>query len=135
MLNNSKYNYPSGTKMPLSLDSDKKGLDMFFKDWQVESLHYLWSIQPEGANSRSVWLSVNESLEGSISRASIINYLNDMVDEGLLTYTERTRKGGHHRVYRIAFNEEEFKAHVAGRVISKLLREYPQETKKALQLV
>ena len=30
--------------MPLSLDSYKEGLEMFFKDWQVESLRYLWSI-------------------------------------------------------------------------------------------
>ena len=120
--------------MPLSLDSEKQGLAMLFKDWQGESLRYLWSIQPEGANSRAVWLNVNESLEGSISRASIINYLNDMVDEELLTYTEKTGKGGHHRVYRIAFNEPEFKAHIAGRIISKLLREYPQETKMALPI-
>jgi len=121
--------------MPLSLDSGKQGLAMFFKDWQGESLRYLWSIQPEGAISRAVWLNVNESLEGSISRASVINYLNDMVDEELLTYTERTGKGGHHRVYRIAFDEQEFKAHIAGRIISKLLREYPQETKKALKII
>ncbi|MHA1409729.1 MAG: hypothetical protein ACTSQY_05405 [Candidatus Odinarchaeia archaeon] len=106
---------------------------MFFKDWQVEALRYLWSIQPKGANSRAVWENVNDRLQSSISRASIINYLNDMVDEELLTYTERTGKGGHHRVYRIAFNEEEFKAHIAGRMISKLLREYPRETKKAVE--
>ena len=121
--------------MPLTLDSDKNGLEMFFKDWQVASLRYLWSIQPEGANSRAVCENVNESLQGSISRASIINYLNDMVDEELLTYTETTGKGGHHRIYRIAFNEEEFKAHVAGRIITKLLKEYSKETKKALQLI
>ncbi len=84
--------------MPLSLDSGKEGLEMFFKDWQVESLRYLWSIKPEGANSRAVWENVNESLQGSISRASIINYLNDMVYEGLITYREETGKGGHHRV-------------------------------------
>jgi predicted transcriptional regulator len=108
---------------------------MFFKDWQVESLRYLWSVYPEGVNSRAVWENVNESLQGSISRASIINYLNAMVDEGLVTYTERTGKGGHHRVYSIAFDEKEFKAHIAERMISKLLKEYPQETKKALQPV
>jgi hypothetical protein len=118
--------------MPLTLDSDKSGLEMFFKDWQVASLRYLWSIQPEGANSRAVCENVNESLQGSISRASIINYLNDMVDEELLTYTETTGKGGHHRIYRIAFNEQEFKTHIAGRMISKLLREYPETTRKAV---
>lgn len=118
--------------MPLSLDSNKKRLEMFFKDWQVKALRYLWSVQPEGANSKEVWENVNESLQDSISRASIINYLNDMVDDELLIFTERTGKGGHHRVYCIAFNEEDFKAHIAGRMISKLIKEYPKETKKAL---
>ena len=50
--------------MPLQLDAGKTSLAMFFKDWQVESLCYLWRIQPEGANSRSVWINVNESLQG-----------------------------------------------------------------------
>lgn len=105
---------------------------MFFKDYQIESLRYLWRIRLDGANSRAVWVNVNESLRGSISRASIINFLNAMVDEALLTYTERTGKGGHQRVYCIAFNEPEFKQHIAGLIIGKLLREYPQETRKAI---
>jgi len=121
--------------MPLKLDTGKKNLDMFFKDYQMEALRYLWRVQPEGANSRTVWVNVNDSLQGSISRASIINYLNSMVDEGLLTYTERTGKGGHQRVYCIAFDETEFKQHIAGHIITKLLKEYPQETRKVLQRI
>ena len=120
--------------MPLQLDTGKENLDMFFKDYQVESLRYLWRIQPEGANSRSVWVNVNESLQGSISRASVINYLNAMVDEALLTYTETTGKGGHQRVYCMKYGETEFKQHIAGIIISKLLKEYPEETRKALQI-
>jgi len=71
--------------MPLRLDTGKENLEMFFKDGQVEALRYLWTIQPEGANSRTVWENVNQSLQGSISRASIINYLNAMVYDDLLT--------------------------------------------------
>ena len=118
--------------MPLQIDTGKKDLDMFFKDYQIESMRYLWSIQPEGANSRTVWTKVNENLQGSISRASIINYLNAMVDEGFLNYTETTGKGGHHRVYYMKYGETEFKQHVAGQIITKLLTEYPQETRKVL---
>ena len=121
--------------MPLQLDTGKENLDMFFKDWQVESLRFLWRIQPEGANSRAVWTNVNESLQGSISRASIINFLNAMVDEGLLQYKETTGKGGYHRIYQIAFTESEFKEHLAGLFIKKLLKESPQETRKTLQTV
>jgi len=119
--------------MPLQLDTGKENLDMFFKDWQVESLRYLWRIQPEGANSRAVWTNVNDSLQGSISRASIINYLNAMVDEDLLTYTEATGKGGHHRVYAMQYGEAEFKQQIAGQIITKLLKEYPKETRMVLQ--
>jgi hypothetical protein len=119
--------------MPLELDTGEEGLAMFFKDWQIESLRYLWSIHPEGANSRAVYMNVNKTLEGSISRASVINYLNAMVDDAMLDYTETTGKGGHHRVYTIAYTEAEFKRHIAEIVISKLLKEYPQEAKKALQ--
>ena len=118
--------------MPFQLDTGKKGLEMFFKKWQVESLRFLWNIYPEGANSRVVHENVNESLHGSISRASVINYLNRMVDEALLTYTETTGKGGHQRVYTMKYGETEFKQHIAGLIITKLLKEYPQETRKAI---
>lgn len=70
---------------------------------------------------------MNESLQGSISRASVINYLNTMVDEGLLTYTETACKGGHHRLYYIKYEEAEFEHHIADQIITKILKEYPQE--------
>jgi len=120
--------------MPLKLDTGKESLYMFFKDWQVESLRYLWRVQPEGANSRAVWVNVNESLQDSISRASVINFLNYMVDEALITYTETTGKGGHHRVYYMKYSETEFKQQIVGLIITKLLKEYPEETRKALAI-
>jgi len=119
--------------MPLQLDTGEKGLAMFFKDWQIEILRYLWSIPPEGANSRTVHQNVNKTLKGSISRASVINYLNAMADEECLNYTENTGKGGHHRVYAMAYTEDEFKRRVTEIIITKLLKEYSQETKKAIQ--
>ncbi len=121
--------------MPLQLDTGKIGLAMFYKDWQIETLRYLWSIHPEGANSRTVHQNVNKTLEASISRASVINNLNAMADDAMLNYTENTGKGGHHRVYTMAYTEAEFKRRIAEIVITKLLKEYPQETKKALQQV
>jgi len=118
--------------MPLRLDAGKACLAMFFKGWQVESLRYLWRIRPEGSNSRAVWTNVNESLQGSVSRASVINFLNHMADEAILTYEETIGNGGLQRVYYIKYNEIKFKQHVACLIITKLLKEYPQETRKAL---
>jgi len=51
--------------MPLQLDTVKENSEMFFKDYQVEALRYLWTVQPEGANSRAVWENVNQRLQGS----------------------------------------------------------------------
>ena len=121
--------------MFLRLNLGNERLAMVFKDWQIESIRYLLRIQPNGANSRTVWTSVNNSFNGSISRASIINFLNNMVDEGLLDYEDATGKGGHHRVYSMRFTEQEFKTQIVAQIISRLLEEYPQETREALQLI
>jgi hypothetical protein len=122
-------------EMSLRLNLSNERLAMIFKNWQIEAIRYLLRIQPEGANSRSVWTNVNNGYNEPISRASIINFLNDMVDEGLLDYKDATGKGGHHRVYSIRFTEQEFKTHIIARIISKLLKEYPRATRTALQSI
>lgn len=54
-----------------------------------------------------------------------------MVDEGILSFTERTGKGGHHRVYRLDMSESGLKEYLARIVIDKLMAEYPEESKRA----
>ena len=117
--------------MPLSFDTGKHGLEMFFKPYHVEALRVLQSRGSEGANSRIVWNTVNEALLSPISRASIINSLNMMVDEGVVSFTERTGKGGHHRVYRLDMSVSELKEYLAHIVIDKLMVDFPEETRKA----
>ena len=108
---------------------------MLLKDYQKVALEYLWRLDGDGASSRDVWIQVNEDLKGkrTISRASIINFLNSMVDEGVLNYTEITGKGGHRRIYSARYNEVEFKEYVVKVVLNNLLRDFPIETKKVLQ--
>jgi predicted transcriptional regulator len=112
------------------------GLSKVFRDYQEEALRFVWERNEEGAISREVWSHTNDRLVGkTISRASIINFLNAMVDEGVLDYDERTGKGGYHRVYRPKLNETAFKKYVAQTVISSLMKDFPAETKEALKLV
>ena len=118
--------------MPLSIDTGKTDLEMFFKPYQIEALRFLLNRNEEGANSRTVWNTVNETLPSPISRASIINSLNMMVDEEILSFTEVTGKGGHHRVYRLDRSWSELKEYLARIVINKLMGEFPEETKKAV---
>ena len=123
--------------MTLTIDTSNTGLAMVLKDYQEVALQYLWRLDGEGASSRDVWMQVNEDLKGqrTISRASIINFLNSMVDEGVLNYTETTGKGGHRRIYSAKYNEAEYKEYIARVVVRNLLRDFPEETRKALQQV
>ena len=120
--------------MTLVFDPNGDGLSKVFRDYQEEALRAVWQ-DTEGATSRMVWEHVNEKLDGgrSVSRASIINFLNAMVDEGVLDYHEETGKGGFHRVYEPRMDESELKKFIAKTVISSLMRDFPEETKAAIE--
>jgi Fe2+ or Zn2+ uptake regulation protein len=87
-----------GLEMDLSLDLTETGLNMFFKPYQIEALNLLWNTD-EHLSSRQVWEKVNQALPGTISRASIINFLNASVENGMLEFMETTGKGGYRRLY------------------------------------
>jgi predicted transcriptional regulator len=109
-------------------DTSQEGLRTVFKDYQEEALRVLWESEtPLG--SREICERVNARLGGgSISRASVINFLDDMKKMGVLKGIERTGKGGHQWVYSPAMNEAEFKEFVASTIISNLMRDFPEET-------
>ena len=120
--------------MWIVFDTSKQGLETVMRDYNVMVMRFLWERGEEGAISREAWLHANKLLmeKGkSISRASIINFMNDMVDAGIFKYTEKSGKGGYHRVYTPAFDEEGFKRHVAKTVISKLSDTWPDATREA----
>ena len=111
-----------------------KGLTKVFKDYQEEVVKVIWEVGDQGANSKEVWTKVNERLvDKTISRASIINFLNAMTDEGVPDYHEETGKGGYHRVYKPKLDESSFKKHVVQVMISSLMKDYPVETKAVIK--
>jgi predicted transcriptional regulator len=120
--------------MTLVFDPKGDGLSKVFRDYQEEALRAVWQIA-DGATSRMIWKQVNEKLDGgrSISRASIINFLNAMVGEGILDYQEETGKGGFHRVYIPKMDESELKKFIAKTVLSSLMRDFPEETTAAIE--
>jgi predicted transcriptional regulator len=119
--------------LTLIFNPEKDGLYKVFRHYQVEAMRVVWKRGDDGAISREVWSDVNEKLGSrKISRASIINFLNAMVDEAVLGYEEETGKGGYHRVYRPKLNEEEFKRYLAEKMISSLLKDFPAKTREAL---
>ncbi len=111
---------------------EKKGLAKILLNYQIEALNNLWKNGEKGQNSRQTHEYVNGKIDGSISRASIINFLKVMADEGILDYEMHSGKGGMYRVYTPRMNESEFKIHVAQTVIASVVKDFPEETKTAL---
>ena len=100
-------------KMDLTLD----GLNMFFKDYELQALKTLWGSNP-GMISREVWEQVNQTHK--ISRASIINFLNNMAELGILNTSLETGKGGYRPRYSHRYDEGELKQFLAESVKKKL---------------
>ena len=109
-----------GLEMDLTLDLTETGLEMFFKPYQIAALDLLWN-SDEHLSSREVWEKVNESLPGTISRASIINFLNESVENGLLDFVETTGKGGYRRLYTSKWSKDE-----TSKYLSKIVQDQLQ---------
>jgi predicted transcriptional regulator len=114
-------------------DTSESGFHAVLRDWQIKAMQAIWN-NPEGVNSRMAWQKVNQTLEGeTISRASIINFLEDMREMGVLTGEEKTGKGGHHWVYFPAMDESGFKQFIVKKMIDSLMESFPDEAREAIR--
>jgi predicted transcriptional regulator len=114
-------------------DTSQTGFHAVLTVWQIKALQAVWS-NPKGIISRIAWQKVNEALEGeSISRASVINFLEDMREMGVLKGEEKSGKGGYHWIYYPAMDEEGFKMFIVKKMIASLLESFPEETRGAIK--
>jgi len=115
--------------MTLKFDPARTGLAKVLRDYQIEALKLIWEKGEEGINTMEAWQHANKALKGirTISRASIINFLNAMVEEGVLNYKLETGKGGYRRIYSPKLDESGFKKHIAKTIISSLIRDFPED--------
>lgn len=89
--------------MKMRINLEREGLESIFKPYQINILRFLW--ESDGPRrSYDVWQGIGSE---DISRASVINSLNDMSELGFLEKTEETGKGGHRGLYRSAMVERE----------------------------
>ena len=105
--------------MDLTLDLSETGFAMFFRPYQNATFELLWSSDGY-LSSREVWKEVNVVLPGTISRASIINFLNASVENGFLDFKETTGKGGYRRLYSSKLSKEETTRYLSKIVNDKL---------------
>lgn len=113
-------------------DVSKKGLETVLRNWQIKALQAIWN-NPRSMKSLNVWAKVGETLEGeTISRASVINFLENMREMDVLKGIEETGKGGYHWVYSPALDESGFQRFIVDKMITSLMKNYPEETREAI---
>jgi hypothetical protein len=104
----------------MKFDLGKEGLETVLLLWQVELMRWIWGVDGE-VDSRAAYIRLRGS-STPMSRATAINFLNMMVEEGFLEYREATAKGGRKRIYRPspeAQDKEAFGRALADRIIDK----------------
>jgi predicted transcriptional regulator len=118
-----------------TLNLAEQGLRKVLKKYQILALRYLWEVGEQRANSRAVVEAVNEQLLDfdKVSRASIILFLNKMVEQGVLGFRDATGKGGHQKQYYPLMYEKEYIKQVASTVIENLLKDFPEATRAVLE--
>jgi len=117
----------------VEFDTGETGLRAVLRGYQELALRAIWAT-PEGLGSKAVMDRVNAELKpNTISRASVINFLESMREMGVLKGDEKTGKGGHRWIYSPAMNEAEFKQFISETILKNLMRNFPDETKQILE--
>ena len=116
-------------------DPSKTGLRKTLREYEELALRYVWETGDEGAGSGLTWNAVNERLEEgkTISRASIIFFLNRMVDQDVLSWRDATGKGGHHKIYITKLDENGYKKYVVRTLLESVTKDFPEATEEALK--
>ena len=114
-------------------DTSQTGFHAVLRDWQLKTMQVVWA-NKEGIISRMVNQEVNQALKGeTISRASVINFLEAMREMGVFTGREVSGKGGYHWIYGPAMDEEGFKMFIVKKMLASLMESFPVETKEVLK--
>lgn len=97
----------------MKIDLERERLEMFYKHWQVPLVELLDGPTHNEENplrTREAWIYVNDQLPKgeTISRASVIIFLQGQEEEGWITSRKESGKGGYHDVYWRAMRLRDF---------------------------
>ena len=118
-------------------DPSQPGLRKTLREWEELALRSTWDVGEDGAKSRAVWERVNDKLgeSKSISRASIIVFLEKMEEQGVLGSRDATGKGGHHKIYYPLMDEKGYVKYLIKTMVGSIMRDSPEETREVLDEV
>ena len=96
------------TKKGWTMRLQYEGFNILFADYEKAIIDLMLADPKKTWGSGAMHKAVRA--EGiDISRASVIFYMNFLVDEGIASFESATGKGGHHRLYSIPRTEIEVK--------------------------
>ena len=116
--------------MPYNYKLEKKGLEAFFKPWQIIVIKYLEETHPKWLNVKQITTRLNE--DRKISRSSIIQFLYAMRKNKIMEYSEKTGKGGYQGLYRLKYKDKELREALVKHMIEALINNFPEETKQII---
>lgn len=91
-----------------TVKTKKEGSQVLVPDFKKNTLRKLLS-DKEPIGSGKMWKHLVEIMgDNHPSRASVIFFLNDLVEFGYAKWKDATGKGGHHRLYYTELTIEEF---------------------------
>ena len=103
----------------MKLDLEQDGLEIIFKPWQVPLMETLFIEKTTLTSRQAHDLLMKKGIK--ISRASVIYFLQGMVQEGWLDEEFDTGKGGYHSIFSSSFTARDFWVQVASQVINVLV--------------
>ena len=113
----------------LQFDASQTNLRKVLKEHEEYALRYFWDEEYGKGTSKQVYDYVNGKLVGgTISRATIINFLTHMGERGVLEASKESGKGGYHAVYTAGMNEVDFRKYILSLVIDSMIKDYPEDT-------
>jgi len=116
-------------------DPAKSGLRKTLREYEEIALRYIWSLGDEGAGSGKTCEHVNKELKDdkSISRASVIFFLNRMLDEGVLGFRDETGKGGHHKIFTTKLDESGYQRYIIRTLLESVTKDFPKATEAVVK--
>ncbi|MGQ9542574.1 MAG: hypothetical protein ACUVTM_00585 [Candidatus Bathyarchaeia archaeon] len=93
----------------------------------------IWEMGGEGVIASQLHKKLRTLMKGRvISRAAILNYLNDLCAQGTLYFRKETCRGGRRKRYFPRISKAEYEKRYVRAILLKLLRVNPQYTIEAL---
>ena len=109
--------------MMWKIDTTKTGVEAIMKPYQYGIITHILD-REEGITSGEMHAHL-EFMGYSISRASVINYVQLLAKEGIITQEKQTGKGGYRGVYSAKLNFKQILTGIVESVMDKVLEAFP----------